>query len=108
MEGSNIIPEYLSKIKEEPEVNFMLILPPAKSINSVINIETSTKYYKDTEKKSTSVLFYCDLCPKRFKTKNLIRQHVQIHSAKVLKCDQCSFITKTQICLRMHQKIMMT
>jgi KRAB domain-containing zinc finger protein len=50
--------------------------------------------------------FQCDLCPKNYPTKEVIKNHLlAVHSNQTIKCDTCSFSTKTTSLLISHKKI---
>ena len=48
----------------------------------------------------------CKQCANAFPTKSQLKYHVEIHSANELKCQQCSYTTKTTGCMHVHVKRM--
>jgi DNA-directed RNA polymerase subunit RPC12/RpoP len=89
-----------NNIKKEPEVEFLLILPPRQV--KIETIEEEVKEQKQNENK-----FQCQQCPKSFDTREVLRNHVKTHEPKV-KCQTCNkkfSIQSLRVHLKRHEKI---
>jgi hypothetical protein len=75
-------------IKHEPEVEFLLLLPQPKLVIKKIKTENESdnlvNEFEDSDRK-----FVCEICNKRFRTKDVLHSHKKIHLDK-LKCKICS------------------
>jgi KRAB domain-containing zinc finger protein len=86
----------VNNIKKEPEVEFVLILPPRQvKIEKFENDE-----FRDTEAKRCEKKFQCQQCPKSFDKQRNLFQHEQTHKPK-FKCEICN---KKVRLLRAHLK----
>ncbi|XP_076106866.1 uncharacterized protein LOC143075360 [Mytilus galloprovincialis] len=57
------------------------------------------------ESHSDSMNFQCNVCPKKFKSKKALRSHWDCaHSSNFYKCDKCSYTTRSQTTLQIHQQ----
>ncbi|CAG2195054.1 KRAB [Mytilus edulis] len=57
------------------------------------------------ENHSDSLDFQCTICPKKFKTKKSLRGHYNnTHGSNFFKCDKCSYTTRSQTTLQVHQQ----
>jgi KRAB domain-containing zinc finger protein len=74
----------VSNIKKEPEVEFVLILPPRQ-----------VKVEKFEEKETDEKKFQCQQCSKSFEKPKNLYQHKQTHKPKT-KCQVCSKEISTQ------------
>lgn len=86
---------FLQNIKQEPEVNFVLLLPPAtyehdeETLRSRKTLRNREKTKIDKIQKLHKVK--CDLCPSGFKSKSFLRKHMRKHDKdKRFKCSKCS------------------
>jgi Zinc finger, C2H2 type len=92
----------VNNIKQEPEVEFTLFLPPINvKAKKVKNIELKQKKKKKTKN------LQCPHCLKSFEQQKAIYQHLQTHESK-RKCQICSkYISKRFIAthLKNHNKL---
>lgn len=95
------IDQVVNKIKEEPAVEFVLILPPQEVKEE--NFSDSSEDQKQSEEKK----FHCQQCLKLFEIKKNLLRHKEIYKPKV-KCQICSKeVTKKylKIHLKSHENI---
>jgi KRAB domain-containing zinc finger protein len=85
-----------NNIKKEPEVEFVLILPP-RQLKVEKDDEENQNQTQSSEKK-----FQCQQCPKSFDNQIALIKHKQTHESKV-KCKICSKEIKTRY-LKEHLK----
>jgi KRAB domain-containing zinc finger protein len=72
----------VNKIKKEPEVQFVLILPPRQ-----VKIEKFEEL-SDGKSQSSEKMFQCQQCPKSYDKRQNLYRHEQTHKPKV-KCEIC-------------------
>jgi KRAB domain-containing zinc finger protein len=90
------IANVVSNIKEEPAVEFVLILPPRQ-----VKIEPTTE--NDQTQTKNVKKFQCQQCPKSFEKQKSLYHHEKTHKPKV-KCHFCSKII-SKLSLKAHLKI---
>jgi KRAB domain-containing zinc finger protein len=83
-----------NNIKKEPEVQFVLMLPPRQ-----VKIE---KFIEENETENDDKKFQCQQCPKSFEKQKNLYNHEQIHKPRV-KCQICCKTFK-KLSLKDHLK----
>jgi uncharacterized Zn-finger protein len=91
VESENCIKD---NIKQEPEVEFVLILPP-RQVKIEIEEENKTQTNEN--------LYRCRQCPKSFKIQKNLKSHERSHAAKV-NCQICNKKLRRD-CLKIHLKL---
>jgi hypothetical protein len=66
-----------NNIKKEPEVQFVLILPPRQVKVEIFEGKNEEKYKTQNEKN-----FQCQQCPKSFSRRRNLYEHEQTHDSK--------------------------
>ncbi|GFO12013.1 Zinc finger protein 235 [Plakobranchus ocellatus] len=69
---------------------------------SVIRLDRHELTHKPLEEMTDAEVFMCDQCPSRFKAKNTLKVHMQIHAKERSKCHLCSQSFSTQTGLHRH------
>ncbi|CAH0549494.1 unnamed protein product [Brassicogethes aeneus] len=70
---------------------------------------TDTEGEKEIRKNGKGKLFYCDICPKKFKRNSSLSKHVKyVHQKddqEERKCDKCNYVTVRKDDFKAHLKI---
>jgi C2H2-type zinc-finger domain/C2H2-type zinc finger/Zinc finger, C2H2 type len=90
----------VNNIKQEPEVEFLLILPPRHVKTEKVEEETKVK---QNGEQTNGKKFQCQQCPKSFETSSGLRQHEKSHKPKV-SCEICNKVLRPHY-LKAHLKI---
>lgn len=86
-----------SNIKNEPEVEFVLILPPA-----ILKAEIVENFEENESSQKKNLEFQCPECPKSFDKKINLMHHKRAHKPRV-ECQICNKYIRHQN-LKNHQK----